>query len=87
MTRRQTRIPHRWLIADEGSEADLDGAIRALPGGSGVLVLFLERNSRERQKVLDAFGVWLPQKTSSSWTELPATLHASTTSKNCAALC
>jgi thiamine-phosphate pyrophosphorylase len=52
MKRRQTRIPHRWLIADEGSEADLDGAVRALPGGSGVLVLFLERSPRERQKVL-----------------------------------
>jgi thiamine-phosphate pyrophosphorylase len=52
MTRRQTRIPHRWLIADEGSDADLDGRVRALPGCSGVLVLFLERSPRERQKVL-----------------------------------
>jgi thiamine-phosphate pyrophosphorylase len=52
MRRRQTRIPGRWLIADERSESDLWDALQALPRGSGVLVLLTERNQAERRKLL-----------------------------------
>ena len=50
MNRRQTRMPSRW--ADERSGADLWRTVRALPHGSGVLVLFRERSPRERQQLL-----------------------------------
>jgi len=52
MRRRQTRIPRRWLIADERSASDLSEAVRALPQVSGVLVLFKERKRADRQKLL-----------------------------------
>ena len=52
MKRRQSRIPSRWLIADERSGADLWTAVCALPHGSGVLVLFRERSPCERQQLL-----------------------------------
>ena len=52
MKRRQTRMPSRWMIVDERSSADLWPAVRALPRGSGVLVLFREQSPRERQLLL-----------------------------------
>jgi thiamine-phosphate pyrophosphorylase len=48
----QTRIPRRWLIADDRSEDELREAVRALPRRSGVLLLFRTRSQSKRQKLL-----------------------------------
>jgi thiamine-phosphate pyrophosphorylase len=51
MHRRQT-IPRQWLIADAGPGHDVLAAVRNLPRGSGVLVLFHEMPARDRHGLL-----------------------------------
>lgn len=55
MKRRQTRdprTPRRWLVADERMGAELWNAVRKLPRGSGVLVLFPDLPKRERARLV-----------------------------------
>lgn len=52
MKRRQTRVPRRWLVADERTGDELLSAVRRLPTGSGVLVLHSGMAKRERARLL-----------------------------------
>lgn len=51
MKRRQP-LPSRWLVADERVGQRLWPAIRALPPGSGVLILYRGLPKRERAEIL-----------------------------------
>jgi thiamine-phosphate pyrophosphorylase len=52
MKRRQSSIPHQWLIADERSGEQLSAALRRLPRGAGVLLLHRDMPQRERTRLL-----------------------------------
>jgi len=52
MKRRQTRVPSRWLVADERTGDELWPAVRRLPPGSGILVLHSGMAKRERARLL-----------------------------------
>ena len=52
MDRRQTRPPQQWLIVDERLEDQLWAAMKRLPPGHGVLVLYHGIPKRERQHLL-----------------------------------
>ncbi len=52
MTRRQTSVPRQWLIADERVGDDLWPAVRRLPRGSGVLILYRRLEKRRRARLL-----------------------------------
>jgi thiamine-phosphate pyrophosphorylase len=49
---RQTRMPREWLIADAPMGIGLWSAVRDLPRGSGVLVLFHDIAAQERLRML-----------------------------------
>ena len=52
MRRRQSSVPTRWLVADDRIGDALWRAVRRLPRGSGVLVLYRELPKQERSKLL-----------------------------------
>ncbi len=52
MKRRQTRVPRRWLIADERIGGELWPTVRRLPPGSGVLVLYRGTAADKRARLL-----------------------------------
>ncbi len=52
MKRRQTRMPKRWLIADERNAHELTALLRRLPRGTGVLFLFRDKAETQRRKLL-----------------------------------
>ncbi|MGI8706101.1 MAG: thiamine phosphate synthase [Sphingomicrobium sp.] len=55
MKRRQTKDPRtarRWLVADERMGVELWNAVRKLPRGSGVLVLYPDLPKGERAKLV-----------------------------------
>lgn len=52
MKRRQTSTPRQWLIADERLGAELWRAVRKLPRGSGVLVLYPNLPKAERARLI-----------------------------------
>lgn len=52
MKRRQTSLPHQWLIADERLGEELWTALRSLPRGSGVLVLYRDMPKAQRARLL-----------------------------------
>ena len=52
MTRRQTSVPRQWLIADERIGEELWPAVRRLPKGSGVLVLYRAMAKGRRARLL-----------------------------------
>ncbi len=52
MSRRQTSVPRQWLVADGRTGADLWRAVRSLPRGSGILVLYESMPPRERSRLL-----------------------------------
>jgi len=52
MTRRQTRIARQWLIADDRIGDGLWSAIRKLPRGSGIIVIYRGLGKRDRAKLL-----------------------------------
>ena len=51
MTRGQTSIPTRWLVADARLGDDLWLAVEQLPRGSGVLFLFNQLTRAERARI------------------------------------
>ncbi len=51
MNRRQT-VPRQWLVADNRTGSDLVPALRRLPRGSGVLVLYRKLPPGERGRLL-----------------------------------
>lgn len=52
MNRCQTRVPQRWLVADERIGGDLATALRRLPSGSGVLLLYRDMAAAKRARLL-----------------------------------
>ena len=52
MKRRQSSIPRQWLVADERLGDRLWSALRRLPRGSGVLILYLDLPDRERRRLI-----------------------------------
>lgn len=52
MKRRQTSVPRHWLIADERLGNELLAAVRKLPRGSGVLVLYRDMPAAKRARLL-----------------------------------
>jgi thiamine-phosphate pyrophosphorylase len=52
MTRRQTRIARQWLVADDRIGDGLWSAIRKLPRGSGIIVIYRGLAKRDRAKLL-----------------------------------
>jgi thiamine-phosphate pyrophosphorylase len=52
MKRRQTRTPQRWLVADERTGGELPAALRRLPPGSGVLLLYRDMAAGKRARLL-----------------------------------
>lgn len=52
MKRRQSSIPRQWLVVDERLGDGLWTALRKLPRGSGVLVLYNELPSRARGRLV-----------------------------------
>lgn len=52
MNRRQTRVPRRWLVADERIGGDLLTALRKLPPNSGVLLLYRDMPAGKRARLL-----------------------------------
>jgi len=52
MTRRQTRIARQWLIADHRLADGLWNAVRKLPRGSGIIVIYRGLAKRDRAKLL-----------------------------------
>lgn len=52
MTRRQTRTPMQWLIADARNRADLPRLVRSLPIGSGVILVDRDLRGPPRARLL-----------------------------------
>ena len=52
MKRRQTSVPRQWLIADGRIGEQLESAVRRLPPGSGVLVLYRDMAPAQRARLL-----------------------------------
>jgi thiamine-phosphate pyrophosphorylase len=52
MKRRQTSIPRQWLVADHRSGDELWRQLRALPRGSGVLILYRDLRKPERSRLV-----------------------------------
>ena len=52
MNRRQSSIPRQWLVADGRLGEALWRALRRLPRGSGVLILYRELPDRERARLI-----------------------------------
>jgi thiamine-phosphate pyrophosphorylase len=52
MKRRQSSIPRQWLVADERLGDRLWSALRRLPRGSGVLILYRDLADRERARLV-----------------------------------
>ena len=52
MRRRHTSIPRQWLIADERLGSRLWSAVRKLPRGSGVLVLYRQMPAAKRSRLV-----------------------------------
>jgi thiamine-phosphate pyrophosphorylase len=52
MKRRQTNLPRQWLVADGRLGEHLWRALRSLPRGSGVLVLYRNLPKRERARLM-----------------------------------
>jgi len=51
MKPRQSSIPERWFVADVRAGSDLWPAVRRLPPGSGVLLLYRDLPARERERL------------------------------------
>jgi thiamine-phosphate pyrophosphorylase len=52
MTHRQTGLPTQWLVADKKLGDELWRAVRALPRGSGILLVNLELSTGKRARLL-----------------------------------
>lgn len=52
MKRRQTRVPRRWLVADDRFGGELAAALRKLPPNSGVLLLYRDMAAGKRARLL-----------------------------------
>ena len=52
MKPRQSSVPTRWLVADERIGESLWSAVKALPRGSGVLLLYRDLPERERARLV-----------------------------------
>jgi len=62
MKRRQTSVPTQWLVADDRIDDALWRAVRRLPRGSGVLVLYRELPKRERSRLLSKLRILAGQR-------------------------
>jgi thiamine-phosphate pyrophosphorylase len=51
MKRRQT-LPRQWLVADRRLDGQMWDAVRALPRGSGVLILYRDLPGNSRAKII-----------------------------------
>lgn len=52
MMSRQSSLPRRWLVADDRLGDGLWSALRRLPRGSGVVVLYRQMQDRERRRLI-----------------------------------